>query len=231
LVFNQQGNIQNQAMVAPFSLSAIYVDGVKFSGTTLTIQAHEATIVRLSKSSPYPLRAMELKHQRLRIQIAVAPSQPSQLQNAVQTIFASNIQQALNAESRQQRKADLLSLPLLAPKTKVQAKLEVAQFGWPAKHTLDVNKKKGVLPPQPIFTPTPRYTDKARRDKLHGICEFYLVVNTQGFPQNIRVFKTLPDGLDERAIAAISQYRFRPATQNGKPVPIRMIVEMNFRLW
>jgi outer membrane biosynthesis protein TonB len=39
-------------------------------------------------------------------------------------------------------------------------------------------------------------------------------------------------GLDEKAIAAIKQFRFRPAMKDGKTaVPVALTVEINFRLY
>jgi protein TonB len=48
-------------------------------------------------------------------------------------------------------------------------------------------------------------------------------------PQNVQVTKKLGYGLDEEAVAAVNQYRFKPAMQNGGPVPVKLTVEVNFR--
>jgi TonB family protein len=231
LVFNQQGQLQSAATVAPLALSAIYVDSVKFRSQALLLRALPATLVRISKAAPPQISALAFKRGRLTIQIDINPSRPSELQKTLGIIFVSNIQQALNAEPPQEGQADLASLPLLTPTTDAQAKSQLKYVGWPAKPVLDVSRKNGVSPPKLIYSPEPSYTHLAKKHKIQGFCDLYLIVNTQGFPENIRVVKTLPDGLDERALAAVSQYRFRPAMQNGKPVPIRMIVEMRFRLW
>lgn len=37
-------------------------------------------------------------------------------------------------------------------------------------------------------------------------------------------------GLDEKAVEAVSQWRFQPATVNGQPLRVRAVVEVNFRL-
>ncbi len=103
-------------------------------------------------------------------------------------------------------------------------------MGWPPIRTF-VPGKNGVKPPKVIDMITPQYTDQARSNRIQGICMFQLVVNAQGFPQNIRILKTLPDGLETSAFSTLSQYRFKPATQDGKPVPVRMIVEVKFHLY
>jgi outer membrane biosynthesis protein TonB len=38
-------------------------------------------------------------------------------------------------------------------------------------------------------------------------------------------------GLDERAIATVSTWRFEPATLHGSPVAVAINVEVNFRLF
>jgi TonB family protein len=38
-------------------------------------------------------------------------------------------------------------------------------------------------------------------------------------------------GLDEKAIEAVKQYRFNPATFEGHPVPAQINIEVNFRLY
>jgi protein TonB len=50
-------------------------------------------------------------------------------------------------------------------------------------------------------------------------------------PQNVHVERALGMGLDEKAIEAVRQYRFRPAMKNGVPVPVEIKVEVNFRLY
>ena len=47
---------------------------------------------------------------------------------------------------------------------------------------------------------------------------------------NMQLAKSLGMGLDEAALAAISQWRFTPASQNGSPVPVVATIEVNFRL-
>src|SRR5665213_4339129 len=36
-------------------------------------------------------------------------------------------------------------------------------------------------------------------------------------------------GLDEKAVEAVKQYRFKPAMEGGKPVPVELNIEVNFR--
>jgi len=47
---------------------------------------------------------------------------------------------------------------------------------------------------------------------------------------NVRVLKGLPMGLDQAAVDAVKNWRFRPATLNGRPVSVYYSLTVNFRL-
>ena len=44
----------------------------------------------------------------------------------------------------------------------------------------------------------------------------------------VRVARSLPFGLDEKAIEAVTQWRFRPGMRNGEPVDVKLKIEVNF---
>lgn len=76
------------------------------------------------------------------------------------------------------------------------------------------------------------FTDEARRAKYQGVCLISLIVDAQGNPQNVHVVRTLGMGLDEKAMEAIRQYRFKPAMKDGTtPVPVMITIEVDFRLY
>ena len=76
-----------------------------------------------------------------------------------------------------------------------------------------------------------QYTDEAKRANYEGVCLIGLIVNAQGNPVNVHVVRPLGMGLDEKAIEAIKQYKFKPAMKNGKtPVPVMVTIEVDFKL-
>jgi TonB family protein len=92
--------------------------------------------------------------------------------------------------------------------------------------------KKGVVePPHALYDPNPTYTEAGKKDKIQGTTTIRLVVNERGIPEIIEISKGLADGLDLQSLDAISQWRFRPATMNGQPVPVVVDVEVTFRLY
>lgn len=88
----------------------------------------------------------------------------------------------------------------------------------------------GVSPPRPIHTPDPEYSEEARRAHFQGTCVLWLIVDPDGHTRNIRVARTLGKGLDEKAIEAVSKWRFEPARKDGQPVAVQVNVEVSFRL-
>jgi bla regulator protein blaR1 len=88
-----------------------------------------------------------------------------------------------------------------------------------------------VSAPELIFAPDPEYTEKARQAKYQGICVLALIVDEQGNPQRVQVVRHLGMGLDKKAVEAVRQYRFKPATLRGKPVPVEVNIEVNFRIY
>lgn len=88
-----------------------------------------------------------------------------------------------------------------------------------------------VNPPVVIHTVDPVFTEAARRDKVSGNVVVSLIVDSSGMPQNVRVERGLGDGLDEKAIESVQQYRFKPATRDGEPVAANLMVQVNFEIF
>jgi TonB family protein len=89
-----------------------------------------------------------------------------------------------------------------------------------------------VSSPELIHSVEAEFSDEARRAKYQGVCMISVIVDKDGNPQDIHVTQPLGMGLDEKAIEAIRQYKFRPAMKDGKtPVPVMITIEVNFRLY
>jgi TonB family protein len=88
----------------------------------------------------------------------------------------------------------------------------------------------GVKAPVPYFSPNPAYSEDARKNKITGQVLLELVVKEDGTVDNIKLLRKLGYGLDESAIATVKTWKFRPGTEDGKPVPVRVTMEVTFRL-
>ncbi len=91
--------------------------------------------------------------------------------------------------------------------------------------------KLGVTVPQVIYNPEPSFSDEARKAKEQGVVVLLVVVGRDGHTYDIHVRQSLGMGLDEKAIEAVSRWRFRPGTLNGQPVATQIAVEVDFHLY
>jgi protein TonB len=88
-----------------------------------------------------------------------------------------------------------------------------------------------VRPPIAIYTPDPEFSEEARKAKFSGNVVVSLIVDASGNPKNVHVLRGVGMGLDEKAVQAVQQYKFKPALQNGKPVAVYLNVEVNFQIF
>jgi len=93
-----------------------------------------------------------------------------------------------------------------------------------------VKMGNGVAAPKVLFKKDPEYSEAARTAKLQGTVVLGIDVGTDGLAYNIHVIRNLGEGLDEKAIEAVSQWRFQPGMKNGQPVAVQATIEVNFRL-
>jgi len=95
----------------------------------------------------------------------------------------------------------------------------------------DVYRPGGdVTMPIEIRKGTPQYTSEAMRARAQGAITVQCVVQTNGVCTNIRVLRSFnpPFGLDQEAIKAAAQWRFRPGMRRGQPVPVVVTMQIEF---
>ncbi|MGP8260499.1 MAG: TonB family protein [Acidobacteriaceae bacterium] len=107
-----------------------------------------------------------------------------------------------------------------------------------------------VKGPVPIYQPEPEFTKEAKKAKMQGVVTVGLIVDEHGVPQNVHVIHGLgigpdgkpdptfkkawrkaADGMNKSAVDAVTKYRFKPASENGKPVAVYLNVEVNFEIF
>ena len=83
-----------------------------------------------------------------------------------------------------------------------------------------------------IFEKKPQYTSDAMRAKVQGSVTIQAIVRTDGSVGDASVVRSLDStfGLDEEAMKAARQRRFRPGTRFGEPVPVIITIELTFTL-
>jgi TonB family protein len=88
----------------------------------------------------------------------------------------------------------------------------------------------GIQPPRLLQEVKPDYTEDARRKNIEGDVELEIVVRSNGTVGDVRLLRGLGAGLDQRAITAVKQWRFAPATRLNQPVDVIVEVAVEFRL-
>ena len=88
-----------------------------------------------------------------------------------------------------------------------------------------------VRAPVVIYQVDPEFSEEARKAKFSGNVQVALIVDERGLPSHVRVERGVGMGLDEKAVEAVRQYKFKPAMQGGKPVPVEIYVEVNFQIF
>jgi TonB family protein len=88
----------------------------------------------------------------------------------------------------------------------------------------------GVVGPELIQKSEPDYSEEALLAGLEGTVLVTGVVAEDGLARDMRVTRSLGLGLDEKAMAAVTEWRFRPGTYQGRPVSVFTNVPVDFRL-
>lgn len=90
----------------------------------------------------------------------------------------------------------------------------------------------GIVLPKLVTETKPRYTPEALKARIQGAVLMEAVVEPNGRVGAVDVIKSLDTrhGLDAEAVKALKQWTFKPGTKDGKPVPVRVEIEMTFTL-
>lgn len=87
-----------------------------------------------------------------------------------------------------------------------------------------------VKAPLTIHSVKPDYPRFARQARIEGTVIMRCVIDRQGRIRSAEVEKSVHPVLDEAALAAVRQWRFRPGKLNGQPVDVIFHLTVNFSL-
>jgi TonB family protein len=88
----------------------------------------------------------------------------------------------------------------------------------------------GVSAPVLLSKMEPEYSPEALSAKYTGTVMLKVVIGADGTASDPQLMKSLGFGLDEKAVDAVLQWRFKPAQKDGAAVPVQATIEVNFRL-
>jgi TonB family protein len=215
--------------VLPFSLSALRLDRVSVTESEVEIDATREGLELSAPSKggkPESVQAVVWnKHDHVEIVIARARKKPGELQAALRNEFSVGFDEQLASEApdywQPWLRHDLTPAVKLAPPP-VRG---VSTLGRP-----EMPLDSQTHPPTVLRSPDPQISQAARKLHYQGIAVPGLIVDTSGRAEDVYMVRPLGMGLDEAAVEAVRKFRFRPAEFDGKPVPVRINIEMNFRI-
>ena len=91
---------------------------------------------------------------------------------------------------------------------------------------------QGVTAPRIRKEVKPQYTEEAKAARIQGAVVLDVVVLKDGRVGDVTVTRSLDTvhGLDAEAVKAVKQWEFEPGKKDGKPVPVRVDIELTFTL-
>jgi TonB family protein len=102
-----------------------------------------------------------------------------------------------------------------------------AQYGVPR---LSEMPPLGIQPPRLLREVKPQYSRDTMRSRVQGVVMMEATVQTDGTLGDICVSGSVDPALDAEAVAALRQWRFHPALQGDRPLPVRITVSTSYGL-
>jgi outer membrane biosynthesis protein TonB len=89
----------------------------------------------------------------------------------------------------------------------------------------------GMTPPKVLNSIDPSSNEYAQKFGIAGMELLRTVVDANGVPRQMAIARPIGFGLDEKAVEAIKNSHFRPATLNGQPIPVIIDLVVTFRIY
>jgi protein TonB len=88
------------------------------------------------------------------------------------------------------------------------------------------------VPPEAVTQVRPTYPEDAKKAGAEGVVVLQVDINADGTVASAKAVEEVPSfpSLTESAIAAVMQWKFKPAMDHGKPVPVTVALPIRFRL-
>jgi TonB family protein len=88
---------------------------------------------------------------------------------------------------------------------------------------------KGLRLPQPYRRVRPVYPETAARAEVEATVDVLVDLDAEGEVTRVEVVRWAGFGLDDSTVNTIRQTHFRPATRDGVPLPMRVLLRYNFQ--
>jgi TonB family protein len=227
LAFDASGRLQGKSATVSFTLSGIAIDQVQLARNGLTLNGQRVAL-EFVQDGPQRVGLLER-------------NLPGSLSRAEQVIL--HIQRPRDGDYTAaldaiftHTLADLV--PQMPDYWQPYASQHLLPAGSDAPRAADDSGAEtfrpgadGVSAPKLVTRVDPEYSEAARVLRYSGVVLLRFRVGANGVPSQVRILRPVGLGLDERAVAAVSQYRFQPAMRGGSPVAVDLNVEVSFHIF
>jgi TonB family protein len=100
----------------------------------------------------------------------------------------------------------------------------------PTSHSQSAQSVPKIIPAEILSKPIPTYTEEARHLRIEGEVLLEVVLEASGKVHVLRVTRGLGHGLDDAAVRAAEQIRFKPALHDGQPADSTAVLHIIFQL-
>lgn len=235
LKFNAQGQVETPAAeTVPFTESGIDVRTVRVNGNSLIIEGQRMALEFLPNDE---IRRVPAKTDvdPGAISVEIKGDGSGNFDKALDAVFAKDLATlAPSLPSYWQAYAMTHFLPLTSEgsarlEKESYTKESSASVAFQPSEKSALHVGGSVKPPTLVHTYNPTFTDLANAQKFTGNVKLYLWFDSDGKVSHVSVAKPAGLGLDEAAIAAVQQYQFQPATQNGNAVTVDLYLDVSFK--
>ena len=222
LHFDGAGQPAQNYKIVPFTIAAVNISKLHLSGDHLYLQGKR---VGLAFNAAGAITRVALtRKETLQIEVDAPPS--GDFGPALDAIFADGVAEMPAASAGPWQEYAAHHWPLQATGAATTRRDE------PTDPTKSVARVGGqVLPPKVLLKKDPVFSEAARGVRYSGAVDVGLTVGPDGVPSNIEIRRPAGMGLDEQAVVAVSQYRFAPATKEGRPIPVEIFINVNFQIF
>lgn len=234
LRFDSSGKLLKPRQEAPWTVDgAIAITYVEVTSKTLTIQGNRCWYGFDQRNASFLPARTKSKNQ---VKIEVALDSPlndlAQADAVLDRVFVRDEQELITAVPEYWR-------PFLA---KYYGRAELAEAA--GETTVSENARRQVVKldpktikaPKPVFTPAPdllyaqRSIPEIAEYTIRGVVVLNAIIDKAGKVLDPRIVRPIGFGLDEQAIAAVQNWKFKPATSKGEPVAVEMGLEVQFNV-
>ena len=218
LRFSSSGTLIGESEEGTWAMNGIvHVDDIEVRPSMIRVRATREVVILRTQDGKLGLQPiLLLKHLEAELQSPAAIATLDDIRNTVGLVFhEENLSRKMNEYWR-----GLVKITGVNPKNG-ELTLEGGQegvYGFLAVDRPVYLPSQKVDPPRPIHKEEAEYTKAASVKKTQGKTFMMVVVNEKGYPEILHLLKDLGDDLDTQTLAATSQWRFRPAMKDGKPV-------------